>query len=578
MAEIEVDSGTALQAVSDLFDAYDQIDIPKRRYVLYVLAPATGFFLLSFAGLALPLPPFVRAPIPLLGLLIFGAALVYPKIYLNSRKAAIENQLHLVMTHMTVLATTNIDRMEVFRTLAEEGEYGAAAEEISHVVHLVDTWNQSLDDACRRRAKAVPSEALGDFFDRLGYILGAGQALDEFLLSEQDVVIENYQTVYESALDNLEVMKDLYMSMILSMTFALVFAVVLPILTGTDPTTTVSAVIVLFTFVQAGFYLAIREMAPYDPIWYHPDETAPGDRRLQALFALSVGLSLVLFAVEAAGIVGVGPGLPGLLFFLDSPPLPLYVAVPVTPLAIVGIAVRSEERLIAARDREFPNFVRALGAAETAKQSTTSAVLESLRKKDFGPLSPAVDRLYRRLNMRIDPAGAWNEFEVDTRSYLIQKFSEMYLEGRRMGGEPKQLGELISGNMNTVLQLREQRKQATITLIGLLYGITAASSFAFFIGLQVVSILADLSQQLNLNQEGFDFGQIIYAGVYNIPLIEFLLLLVILFNALLSSIMIRTIDGGNKANTYLHFVALTWLGCLTAIGTQALVSAILSVG
>lgn len=79
------------------------------------------------------------------------------------------------------------------------------------------------------------------------------------------------------------------------------------------------------------------------------------------------------------------------------------------------------------------------------------------------------------------------------------------------------------------------------------------------------------------SQQGFDFGQIISAGVYDIPLIEFLLLLVILFNAVLSSVMIRTIDGGNKANTYIHFVALTWLGCLTAIGTQALVSTLLAI-
>lgn len=72
-------------------------------------------------------------------------------------------------------------------------------------------------------------------------------------------------------------------------------------------------------------------------------------------------------------------------------------------------------------------------------------------------------------------------------------------------------------------------------------------------------------------------GQIIYAGVYDILLIQFLLLLVILFNAVLSSVMIRTIDGGNKANTYLHFVAMTWLGCGVAMFTQRFVSEILTI-
>ena len=565
------------ELLEDVGEAYDQLDVPKRRYVGYVLLPAALFFVVTLVvAVVTDFAVLIRLPVAGLGALLFVAAAIYPKLYLNSRKVAIENKLHLVMTHMTVLSTTNIDRMEVFRTLADEEEYDAAADEIMQVVHLVDTWNQSLDDALRRRAQQVPSENLSDFFDRLGYTIGAGQELSEFLLSEQDAVMQNYITVYEGALGNLEVMKDLYMSMILSMTFALVFAIVLPILTGNNPTLTVSAVIVLFMLVQLGFYVAIRAMAPYDPLWFHSEEGAPNDQLLYGSFVVGVLTTFASIAFVGMGVFDMGPGLRGILFFMQDIPLPLYIAVPITPMAITGIVVRLEEGRIKARDEQFPSFIRALGAAESAKQSTTGDVLETLHQKDFGPLSSSVVRLYRRLNIRLDSADAWYTFASDTRSYLIQKFSGMYLQGRAMGGDPGQLGELISDNMTTVCQLRQQRDQATLTLVGLLYGITAASSFAFFIGLQIVNILADFSEQLNISTVG-SVGRIVYAGVYNIPLIEFLLLLVILFNAVLSSVMIRTIDGGNKANAYLHFVLLTWLGALTAIGTKALVTAVLSI-
>jgi len=90
--------------------------------------------------------------------------------------------------------------------------------------------------------------------------------------------------------------------------------------------------------------------------------------------------------------------------------------------------------------------------------------LTTLRDKNFGDLSPSIERLYRRLNMRISTEGAWEQFTYDTRSYLIQKFSEMYLVGRQMGGDPKMLGELISKNMNAVNQLRERRQAAAMTL------------------------------------------------------------------------------------------------------------------
>jgi flagellar protein FlaJ len=571
---------TATAALSGLVDSYRRMHMPVGRYVSVILVPSAVFFLVTVgAALLLDLPLMIRGPIPLLGVLAVGSALFYPKILLSQRRKELNNQFHLVVTHMTVLSTTNIDRMEVFRRLAEQDEYGEMAAEVGRVVELVDTWNQSLDDACRRRAKEVPSDAVADFFDRLGYTLGAGQALDDYLLSEQEQIIQNYKTVYQGTLDNLEVMKDLYLSMILSMTFALVFAVVLPVLTGTNPTMTVSAVITLYVFVQSGFYLAIRSMAPHDPVWYHPTEKpSPIDERIRKATMAGVGLSLFILLFSLAGMFGISPiGLNDVVVFLDPLPLPMYAAIPVTPLLIPGLVIRREERKIKARDEEFPSFIRALGATEGAKQSTTSTVLATLRRKDFGPLTDDVDNLYKRLNMRIETTEAWRHFTAECRSHLIQTFSEMYLVGREMGGNPKLLGELISENMNEVQQLRQSREQATTTLIGLLYGITAASTFAFFIGLQVVNILASMSLDLQTGSSDFDVGTLINTEVYNIPLIEFLLIVIIMFGAMLSALMVRTVDGGHKLNTYLHFVALTWIGAITGALTKWLVSQFLSV-
>jgi flagellar protein FlaJ len=317
-------------------------------------------------------------------------------------------------------------------------------------------------------------------------------------------------------------------------------------------------------------------MSPYDPIWYYPEDVRPeGEWSMIASLAVGGLLSVLLIVLVAGDLFGVGPGLTDLLP-VSSLPRPMYMAIPVTPLAIPGVVFRVQEERIKARDDEFPSFIRALGASETAKQSTTTAVLKTLRKKDFGPLTKDVDDLFKRLNMRLKPDRAWEYFTANTRSYLIQKFSEMYLVGRQMGGEPKQLGELISENMNHVNQLRQQREQATVTMIGLLYGITAASSFAFFIGFKIVDILANMSLDLSASSQ-FDAGQLIYTQVYDLPFIQFLLLGVVMINAVLSSLIIRTVDGGHKANALLHFVLLTWIGCVVAVLTMSVVGGLLDV-
>lgn len=572
---------TISENVQSLVKSYRQMQMPMGQYVSFILIPSTGFFVVTLVlAFVLPMPLSVRFPIPLLGMLAFVSAVFYPKILLSQRKRQLNNRFHLMVTHMTILATTKIDRMEVFRTLAEEEEYGELATELGRVVELVDTWNQSLDDALRRRSKEVPSETLSDFFERLAYTLGAGQSLREYLITEQDQIIENYATVYESSLDNLEVMKDLYLSMVLSMTFALVFAVVLPVLTGTEPTLTVSAVIVMYIFVQSGFYLAMRALSPYDPLWYHPDEKPSAvESSIQRSFYVGVGLAGVLLTISLAGIVGISPvGLPDLIPGVgESLPLPFYAVIPITPLVIPGLVLNRAEKRVKGRDQEFPSFIRALGTTESVKQSTSSDVLRTLRTKEFGPLSPNIDDLYKRLNMRIEPVEAWRYFTADCRSYLIQTFSEMYLMGREMGGSPQLLGELISENMNKVLQLREQRNQAATTLIGLLYGISAAATFAFFIGLEVVNVISNLGLDLDAGA-GIDVGQIIRPDVYNIPLIEFLLVVVIMFSAMLSALMIRTVDGGHKINTYMHFVLLAWISSLVAIFTRWLINTFLAVG
>ncbi|KPN29017.1 flagellar assembly protein J [Halolamina pelagica] len=133
---------------------------------------------------------------------------------------------------------------------------------MGRITALVDTWNQSLDDACRRRSERVPSELLADFLERMAYTVGAGQGLDEFLLDEQESIIQEFVIRYESALDKLDVLKELYLSLMLSVTFILVFATVIPILIPIPPTLLLGGIIGLFSIVQVGFVYVIHTVSP----------------------------------------------------------------------------------------------------------------------------------------------------------------------------------------------------------------------------------------------------------------------------------------------------------------------------
>ncbi|THE63083.1 archaellar assembly protein FlaJ [Salinadaptatus halalkaliphilus] len=567
-------STAAGELAKSIIQAYDEMEMPTRIYLLVVLLPSVFVFVLTIlAAVAVEAFFLVRLLIPALGLLILLSAIGYPRLAVDQRRIEMENRFHLFVIHMTILSTTNIDRMEVLRRLAQEEEYGELAVEAQKVVDLVDVWHLSLGDACRRRAKAVPSESVEDLLERMAYTLEAGQELDEFLFQEQDVLIEKYSTVYRQSLGNLDVLKDLYLSLIISMTFALVFAIVLPLLTGNDPTIVTSIVIVLFIFVQIGFFFVIRAVVPDDPIWYLEEGYRTRTKRLMLGSTIAgVGLSVLLIAGMTVAYLAHLPILPT-LEFTEIPQL-LYMPIATLPLMIPGIVFWHVERQVFERDREFPNFIRALGTSESATQSTTTDVLATLRTKDFGPLTENVDELYRRLNMRLSTEKSWRFFTGDSHSFLIQKFSEMYLVGREMGGGPKRLGELISTNMSEIVNLREERRQQARTLVGVIYGITAASAFAFFIGLELAVMLSSFDIDLQGDIIG---GSLIHTEQYDVPMLRFLIVLVLIFNAFISSLVLRVADGGHFGNSYLHFTALLWVGAVTGTITEWLVDLIITV-
>jgi len=565
----ESESVDIKEAIRSLLLAYENMDMPIRRYVLAVLVPSVlGAFGVMLLPFLLPIPGVATGPVVMLALLLPFVAVVYPKLMQDRKQQQVRERFHLFVTHITVLSTTNIDRVEVFRTLSKEDEYEAIATEMGHIVALIDTWNQSLDDACRFRARRVSSPLMEDFLERLAYTVGAGQPMSEFLLSEQNNILRNFKTRYENQLDRLSVMKDVYLSVINSTTFGLVFAILLPFLVGIDPMIALSGVITLYFFVQLAFLYVMNNVAPQDPVWSHTEGIAlERNVRLRIALIVGTGLSLLFAAVTYLALDGVIPaaGLP------DA----IWMAVPFTPLLIPGLVIRREESRVKERDDEFPSFIRALGAVESVKQSSSSSVLSSLRRKDFGALTDNVDDLYKRLRMQINSTLAWRYFAAETGSYLIQKFSDMYVVGRRMGGEPRQLGNLIETNFTEVLNLRQMRTQETGTIIGVIYGITATSTFAFFVGLEIVNLLKDITAEMELSQSGL--GNLLHPEVYNVPEIRFYLFIAVLLNAFLSSMMIRIVDRGHSLNALTHFVVLVWMSAFIAWITTFLMTAIISV-
>ncbi|MDY7082485.1 MAG: flagellar assembly protein FlaJ, partial [Halobacteria archaeon] len=110
----------------------------------------------------------------------------------------------------------------------------------------------------------------------------------------------------------------------------------------------------------------------------------------------------------------------------------------------------------------------------------------------------------------------------------------------------------------------------------ILYGLSAATAFAFYIGIEIVKIMIEVTNKIPTNTGG-PTGQLLHTGVYNIPQVSTIIMSLIIINAVVGSLIIKIIDGGHKINALPHFVGLTWAGSIVATLTPIFVSSFISV-
>ncbi len=542
-----------LEFLTERLDEYKYMGYTFTDYLIRLVIPFTAMGIASIlvGFLFSDLFGNIRYLLYALSGLLIAVGVLYPKIWASTRKKELEQNLHLFITHLGVLATTGIERSKIFKIMAQkEDEYGPLAEVADQLDTLVNTWNQSLEDACRHVAENIPSKTISDFLERMAHSTEAGQDIKQFLMEEQEVLMDDYEAMYEDSLDAVMEIRDLFTSILLAVVFLIVFSILIPLISGMSPLLLLGIATAVFIGSETGFLLATEFILPEDPIWSSLDYITSKDRKIGKgeIFAIAGFIALAVFSALQ------------LLFNIpfSSNPLPIefYIGVPFTPLVVPGVLTWLEERKIIDRDENFSSFIRSLGSIASARQSTSSRVLGELKEKDFSELTQSIENLYKRLQTRIDRDMAWDIFSAETGSFLIRKFSDMYFEGIDNGGDAKRMSEIISNNFKRVLRVRKERYSRAGNIMGLIYGMTGGVIIAIFIGFYLATKMVDIVGSAMTGR----LSEIFSLGVYDIPGTHFLLLIVVVLNALIGALFIRSARGSHELLSYTHMGILVWMG------------------
>ena len=529
------------------------------------------------------------------------AALSFPFLEVQRSATRIEKEMHMFITRMGILSLGEVGAKSIFDILKQMSDYGELASEVKRIETLVDKWHTSLPEAARIVAQQSPSPLWTDFLDRMAFSIEAGQPIDEFMRAEQETVAEQYTTLYDTRLESVDTLKEIYVSLVSAGLFALVIAGIHMVLfeVGSPESTPIEVFSrirflllagMVFVIVQAGAVFAFRATIPEDQTFARDDMDTPFRINFRRALLISGAITIFMTVVMIISVISAWDAISDQW---DKFGL-LVVAIPLTPLMFPAYMVSREERQVLRRDETYPDFIRALGGTAQARSSEPSATIKALRGIDFGMLDDSIDRLEKRLSTRIDSDRAWDYFNADTNSSVISRYMRIYIEGSQSSGRPAETAEMVSRSVGSLLSLRRRRALSANTMWGVAIGLLIASvtslNVTIAIVLQLGDAIAGVASGLTDTDVSAlsDFGGGVALPVMedassvgeNIRMFKIVVSILILIQVLAVSIIATRLRGGGMTSALGQSINLLWIAGLTSLFTALILdsaSAIFSV-
>lgn len=578
--------------------ALRRVEMPLGRFLALYVAPAAGvtffasvFLVFMTGGLAEgALFSGITGVLLVIMLTVMAtiAAAAFPILEVQRSATLIEAEMHMFITRMGILSIGEVGAQSIFDILKQMRDYGELANEVKRIETLVDKWHTSLPEAARIVAQQSASPLWADFLDRMAFSIEAGQPIDDFMRSEQETIAEQYNTLYDTRLESVDTLKEIYVSLVTAGLFGLVISGIHLVLfeVGSDTDTPIEIASrlrylllasLMFSFLQIGAVFAFRSTIPKDLTFARDEMDTPfriNFRRSLLVTGLITAGLLVIFSFTLLWIFE------ALTSQWDKYGL-LFIAIPFSPLLVPAMMVRREENQIQRRDETYPDFIRALGGTAQARSAEPSATIKALRGIDFGTLDKSIDRLEKRLSTRIDSDRAWDYFTADTNSAVISRYTRIYIEGSQSSGKPAETAEMVSRSVGNLLSLRNRRSLSANTMwgvaLGLLISSVASLNVTTAIVLQLGDAIAGVASGLTETDVGAlsDFGGGVALPVMedasavddNIRMFKIIISLLILMQVIAVSSIATRLRGGTRTSAVGQMILLTWVSGIASLLT-----------
>jgi len=550
--------------------AYSSLE-DRSHFIKKVLTPLIVMGIFIFL---MPIILGIISPVPLdINLMLFVVGgivpiflgIFYPYISWKNKESDINGKMHFFITHLRVLAISDLSLKDIINVLGGNKAYTSLGQELRKISVLSDQWRVPLARSFMFISRRTPSKILSDFLDRFSQSLDSGVEHRDFIETEQDAVLEEYKTMYESANENIIILNEVYVSLLISIIFIMALGIVLPMIIGAEDMNTFIFISSFLLIISEGLLLyLLRAMVPPDEIWHLTGEKGELETELEKIFRFSVIISIILLVVLLMGKYILQ------LPLIDGLPFELIIVIGLTPLILPGAKALKAEGDISRKERNFLGFLPALGSISTMRGGKINESVYYLSEKDYGILTRHVRDLYRRLRTRIDDDDSWEWFGIDTGSNYIQRSSEMFRQSTAASANPRNASKMITENIRKIRDLRVKKMTVISTSAALFGGVTFGIAFSVYTSLIIAEHLnAIMIEGMGGNPfsgTSIEVGQILSTIPPEVFANNFIIVfLVLIIHCFMLAVTVRTLRGSHIFVTLLYFIPFIWIVAITSI-------------
>ena len=452
----------------------------------------------------------------------------------------ISDDMLFLLTYMAAISTADIERDRIFDYAGSQKEY-EASKYFRQIHILASKWGYAYAKACKYISQKLKDAYLSKLFGRMANILSSGEPEKSFLKQEKLTREEIYSNEYERSVESLKKWTDGYTALMVSVTLVVTIILVSVMIYNIADIGTIAFLIIILTVFICGIALFIIY------------KEAPAEKKIHTLSRRSKEQEKVRFlsrillpvgAISLTALILTGAKLQFILMGVSFFTLP------------IGFFAMVDDKNINERDSSFPAFIKTLGTLAGTTGITIRSAMEGLDRETIGCLKPGVEELQAGLSMGLKPKLCWEKFIGETGSELINRCSRIFTDAVELGGDPAEIGDIVSSSSLSIVLLRMKRQLVSSGFRGLAITMHAVMIGLLIFIIEIISKFSGLVSKMNESYTSIEGMSQVGMSMFNVaesmPTLYMFTFSVVLVLTISNTLVVKIVEGGGNCKLFFY--------------------------